>query len=297
MNFKEGKLTRPYSSKGTKKKDGIFISQDRYVAKILKKFRFTEVKNASTPMETQKPLIKDEDGEEVDVHIYRYQVNPKVSHLHDVKRIFSTVASAIIYLATNQKFNFSKWIFNNMIRNLDNMSGTFLMCPRVGKGFSGRVTHLFPTMVVQYELGEGSSMPIDPYHTSTILQSSSSQPQKTHKPRKPTRKVTQVPQPSDHMEHVTYEAVHKELTDSGGGSRCQEAIGNTIAQTRRVKKLEKRNRSRTHKLKILYKVGFTTRVESFKDEESLGEDAFKHGRIEAIDQDEDIALVNDQDDA
>ncbi|GJW82105.1 uncharacterized mitochondrial protein-like protein [Tanacetum coccineum] len=33
---------------------------------------FTEVKTASTPMETQKPLLKDEDGEEVDVHMYRY---------------------------------------------------------------------------------------------------------------------------------------------------------------------------------------------------------------------------------
>ncbi|GKD36086.1 putative ribonuclease H-like domain-containing protein, partial [Tanacetum coccineum] len=74
---------------------------------------FTEVKTASTLMETQKPLLKDEDGEEVDVHMYRsmigslmyltssrpdimfavcacarYQVNPKVSHLHAVKRIF-----------------------------------------------------------------------------------------------------------------------------------------------------------------------------------------------------------------
>nr|GEV97379.1 hypothetical protein [Tanacetum cinerariifolium] len=47
-----------------------------------------EVKTASTPMETQKPLLKDEDGEEVDVHMYRYQVNPKVLHLHVVKRIF-----------------------------------------------------------------------------------------------------------------------------------------------------------------------------------------------------------------
>ncbi|GJT99395.1 hypothetical protein Tco_1109734, partial [Tanacetum coccineum] len=83
------------------------------VAEILKKFGFTEVKTASTPMETQKPLLKDEDGEEVDVHMYRlmigslmyltslrhdimfavcayarYQVNPKVSHLYVVKMIF-----------------------------------------------------------------------------------------------------------------------------------------------------------------------------------------------------------------
>ncbi|GJT27908.1 uncharacterized mitochondrial protein-like protein [Tanacetum coccineum] len=75
--------------------------------------KFIEVKNASTLMETQNPRLKDENGEEVDVYMYRsmigslmyltssrpdimfvvcacarYQVNPKVSHLHAVKRIF-----------------------------------------------------------------------------------------------------------------------------------------------------------------------------------------------------------------
>ncbi|GJY29686.1 putative ribonuclease H-like domain-containing protein [Tanacetum coccineum] len=88
-------------------------NQDKYVTEILKKLGFTDVKTASTPMETQKALLKDEDGEEVDVHLYRsmigslmyltssrpdimfvvcacarYQVNPKISHLHAVKRIF-----------------------------------------------------------------------------------------------------------------------------------------------------------------------------------------------------------------
>nr|GEV66511.1 hypothetical protein [Tanacetum cinerariifolium] len=70
------------------KKDDTFIILDKYVAKILIKFGFTEVKTASTPMKTQKPLLKDEDGEEVDVHMYRYQVNPMVSHLHAMERIF-----------------------------------------------------------------------------------------------------------------------------------------------------------------------------------------------------------------
>ncbi|GKF48684.1 hypothetical protein Tco_0141935 [Tanacetum coccineum] len=109
-----GELTFFLGLQAKQKKDGIFISQDKYVAEILKKFRFTKVKTASTPLETQKPLLKDEDGEEVDVHMYRamigslmyltslrhdimfavyacarYQVNPKVSHLHAVKRIFS----------------------------------------------------------------------------------------------------------------------------------------------------------------------------------------------------------------
>ncbi|GJS58367.1 putative ribonuclease H-like domain-containing protein [Tanacetum coccineum] len=57
-----------------KKEDRIFISQDKYVTKILKKFGFTDVKTASTPMEIQKPLLKDEDGEEVDVHLYRSMI-------------------------------------------------------------------------------------------------------------------------------------------------------------------------------------------------------------------------------
>nr|GEV87184.1 hypothetical protein [Tanacetum cinerariifolium] len=102
---------------GKQKKDGIFVSQDKYVAEILKKFGFIEVKNASTPMETQKPLLKDKDGEEVDVDMYRsmisslmyltssrpdimfavcacarYQVNSNVSHLLALKRIFRLIS-------------------------------------------------------------------------------------------------------------------------------------------------------------------------------------------------------------
>ncbi|GJU42810.1 hypothetical protein Tco_1195767 [Tanacetum coccineum] len=509
------------------KKDDIFISQDKNVGEILKKFGFTKVKTTSTTMETQKPLLKDKDGEEVDVYMYRsmtgslmyltssrpdimfavcacarYQVIPKVSHLHVVKRIFSylkgqpklglwypkdspfdlvaytdsdyagasldrksitrcqfwstvkaktvngevqlhalvdekkiiitestirrdlqledaegvdclpnstifeqltlmgskttawnefssTMASAIICLATNQKFNFSKYIFESMVKNLDN----------VGKGFSGRETPLFQTMVVQdqAEMGEGLANPTDPHHTPTVIQPSTSQPQKKQKPRKPKRKDTQIPQSSGPTKHVADEAVYKELDDSlvraattassleaeqdsgniaktqskatpnessslgttlGGGPRRQETMGDTIAQTRfenvskhsndpllargntlrsgkdslklnelmelctnlqtrvldlektkttqaeeivslkrRVKKLEQKKRSRTHGLKRLYKVGLTARVESSGDEESLGEDASKQGRINAIDADEDITLVNDQDDA
>ncbi|GKE34855.1 putative ribonuclease H-like domain-containing protein [Tanacetum coccineum] len=108
-----GELTFFLGLQVKQKEDGIFISQDKYVTEILKKFSFIDVKTASTPMETQKPLLKDEDGEEVDVHLYRsmigslmyltssrpdimfavcacarYQVNPKVSHLYAVKRIF-----------------------------------------------------------------------------------------------------------------------------------------------------------------------------------------------------------------
>ncbi|GKE37995.1 hypothetical protein Tco_1461400, partial [Tanacetum coccineum] len=97
----------------TQKDDGIFISQDKYVDEILKKFDFSTVKTASTPTETSKPLLKDAEARDVDVHLcrsmigslmyltasrpdimfvvcawVRFQVTPKVSHLHAVKRIF-----------------------------------------------------------------------------------------------------------------------------------------------------------------------------------------------------------------
>nr|GEZ12854.1 putative ribonuclease H-like domain-containing protein [Tanacetum cinerariifolium] len=49
----------------------IFISQDKYVAEILKKFGLFERKSASTLIDAEKPLLKDSDGEDIDVHTYR----------------------------------------------------------------------------------------------------------------------------------------------------------------------------------------------------------------------------------
>nr|GEY26091.1 hypothetical protein [Tanacetum cinerariifolium] len=56
------------------KEDGIFINQDKYVAEILKKFGLTKGKSASTPIDIEKPLMMDPDGEDVDVHIYRSMI-------------------------------------------------------------------------------------------------------------------------------------------------------------------------------------------------------------------------------
>nr|GEV74206.1 reverse transcriptase domain-containing protein [Tanacetum cinerariifolium] len=87
--------------------------KDKYADEILKKFGFSTVKTACTPMETSKPLLKHAEAEDVDVNLYRsmigsliyltalrpdimfvvcacviFQVTPKVSHLYAVKRIF-----------------------------------------------------------------------------------------------------------------------------------------------------------------------------------------------------------------
>ncbi|GKD98168.1 hypothetical protein Tco_1382065 [Tanacetum coccineum] len=110
-----GELTFFLGLQVQQKEDGIFIIQDKYVAGILKKFDFVTVKTTSTPIETNKALLKDEEAEDMDVHLYRsmigslmyltasrpnimfavcarararFQVTPKVSHLYAVKRIF-----------------------------------------------------------------------------------------------------------------------------------------------------------------------------------------------------------------
>ncbi|GJZ04007.1 putative ribonuclease H-like domain-containing protein, partial [Tanacetum coccineum] len=95
------------------KKDGIFLSQDKYVGDILKKFGFSDLRSANTPMDRENPWGKDGTGKDVDLHLYRsmigslmyltasrpdimfvvctcarHQVTPKECHLHAVKRIF-----------------------------------------------------------------------------------------------------------------------------------------------------------------------------------------------------------------
>ncbi|GJV53706.1 putative ribonuclease H-like domain-containing protein [Tanacetum coccineum] len=108
-----GELTFFLGLQVQQKEDGIFISQDKYVAEILKKFNYSDVKSASTLVDLEKPLVKDGDADDVDVHLYRsmigslmyltasrpdimfavcacarFQVTPKTSHLLAVKRIF-----------------------------------------------------------------------------------------------------------------------------------------------------------------------------------------------------------------
>ncbi|GJY42650.1 hypothetical protein Tco_0430863 [Tanacetum coccineum] len=212
----------------------------------------------------------------------------------------STMAFAIICLATNQKFNFLKFIFESMIRNLDNLSGKFLMYP------SDPIENVVDEAVPK-ELG------------NSLVRAAT------------TASSLEAEQDSGNINKTQSKATPNESsslgTTSGGGPRgntlrsdldrlkldklmalcttlqnrvldlekTKTTQHNEIASLkRRVKKLEKKNRSRTHKLKRLYKVGLTARVESFDNEESLGEDASKQGRIDAIDADEEITLVSVQ---
>ncbi|GJY37557.1 putative ribonuclease H-like domain-containing protein, partial [Tanacetum coccineum] len=354
-----GELTFFLGLQVQQKKDGIFISQDKYVVEILKKFGFTEVKTASTLMKTQKDVC---------------------SRINWQAWIGSSIAGGCQFLGCrliSWQCKKRKWLKIPQTEDeyvaASSCYGQVLWIQILLLDLMGKAKKSVNLMMEKLFRCDLVSM-------------------LTQQPRKPKRKDTQVPQPSDPIENITNEAVHKELGDSlvraattassleaeqdsgninktqskatpnesssqgansGGGPRCQETMGDTIAQTRfesvskhsndsllargntlqsdedrlkldelmalcttlqnrvldlekrkttqhneiaslkrMVKKLEKKNRSRTQRLKRLYKVGLTARVEPFDNEESLGEDASKHGRIDAIDADEEITLVS-----
>ncbi|GJR82548.1 hypothetical protein Tco_0153333 [Tanacetum coccineum] len=217
----------------------------------------------------------------------------------------STMASAIICLATNQNFNFSKYIFDSMVKNVDIMVKLW-MYPRF----------------VQVKVQLIPANPTDPHHTPTITQPSTSQPQNKQLRRK-QRKDTKVSQPSSPTEPMTDETENVQCVpthsndpllsgeDSLKLNELMELCTNIQKKVldlettktiqaleidnlkRRVKKLEKKQRSRTHKLRRLYKFGLSAKVISSDDEASLGdlEDASKQGRkILDINADEEITL-------
>ncbi|GJT05213.1 putative ribonuclease H-like domain-containing protein [Tanacetum coccineum] len=402
-----------------------------------KKFQMSSIDSKYTYGDF-KALIKDESAEDVDVHLYRsmigslmyltssrldimfavcacvrFQVTPKVSHLHDVKRIFrylkgqpilgfwyhkdspfdleaytdsdyvgasldrksttradgkkvivtktsvrrvlklkdaegtdclptatifaelermsaktttwnefsSIMASAIIYLATNQKLNFTKYIFDNMVKNLEggvkllmyprfvqvfldkqvegmskhkgiyvtpfHTKKVFANMKRQGKDFFGRVTPLFPTIMKKQS-------------------------------RRKQRQDTEVPQPSDSTDDVADENIptHSNDLPQSGEDRLKlnelikiytnlqkkvldlEALETAqdqeiLSLKQRVKKLEKKKKLKPHGLIRLYKVGRSMRVES--SEESLGnqKDASKQGRkIIDLDADAEEVMAN-----
>nr|GEW31109.1 uncharacterized mitochondrial protein AtMg00810-like [Tanacetum cinerariifolium] len=95
------------------KEDGIFLSHDKYIGDILKKFGLSDVRSSNTPMDKENPWGKDGIGKDVELHLYRsmigslmyltasrpdimfavyacarHQVTPKECYLHAVKRIF-----------------------------------------------------------------------------------------------------------------------------------------------------------------------------------------------------------------
>ncbi|GJV04824.1 putative ribonuclease H-like domain-containing protein [Tanacetum coccineum] len=213
----------------------------------------------------------------------------------------SAMASAIICLATNQKFNFSKYIFDAMLGDMShhkkiyvNPSHTkkiFANMKREGNDFSGRVTPLFATMMVQPNQEEGvdSGIPTDSHQTPITTQPSTSRSQKQsrRKQRKDTAVTQEEPQQDDSVPTpsnnplisgedsmqlselmILCTNLQKQVLDL---EKAKDAQAKEIVDLKkRVQKLERKKKSRTIGLKRLRKVGMSRRVKSSKDKDSLG---------------------------
>ncbi|GJZ88862.1 hypothetical protein Tco_0660644 [Tanacetum coccineum] len=208
----------------------------------------------------------------------------------------STMASAIICLATNHKFNFSKYIFESMVKNLDNV-GKFLMYQ------SGHTTNVVDEAV-------NEEMDDSLVRAATTATSLDAEQDMDNINKTQSKATLNEPSSLGTSSGNTLQSGEDSLKLNELMELCtnlqQMVLDLEITKTtqateiaslkRRVNKLERRNKSRTHGLKRLYRVGSSRRVESSEDEGLGEEDASKQGMIADIDANEDIYLVNIQTD-
>nr|GEU89357.1 hypothetical protein [Tanacetum cinerariifolium] len=275
-----------------------------------------------------KPLLKDPDSEDVDVHIYRSMIGslmyltssrPDIMFAPTTKLTFykaffssqwkflihtilqsmsakrtswnefsSAMASAMICLSTGRKFNFSKYIFESLVRNVDS-STKFYMYPRVGKGCSGVETPLFEGMLVAREPEEQGDVEEQGNEKEQGTADTTAEEPETTVPEdaaddqlipSPTPVTPPPQQPQDEaldacaaldrrVEHLEQYKVAQDIE--------------IIKLKTRVKKLEKTTKAKSLKLRRLRKVGTSQRVDTSDD--TLMEDVYNQGR--EIDKDKD----------
>nr|GEY07106.1 hypothetical protein [Tanacetum cinerariifolium] len=265
----------------------------------------------------------------------RYQVNPKVSHLHVMKRIFSDYAGASLDRKTTTE---CCQFFGCRLISWQCKKKTVVVnsTTKVEYFWSTAMSKTLNGEVQLHAQVDGKEILITESFVRKDLQLADGEDEAVHKElgdslvrATTTASSLKAEQDSeDTIAQTRFERVSKHSNDSllARGNTLQSdedsmkldelmalcaTLQNRVLDLektkiiqcneidslkRRVKKLEKRNRSRIHKLKRLYKVGLSTRVESSRDEESLGKDASKQWRmIDVINSDEDITLVNDAD--
>ncbi|GKB53968.1 putative ribonuclease H-like domain-containing protein, partial [Tanacetum coccineum] len=269
--FQRGKIDKTLFIKRYKvqqKKEGIFISQDKYVDEILKKFGFTEVKTANTPMETQKLLLKDEDGKEVDVYMYRSMISSLMyftSSRPDIMFAINIMAEAeymavqenneavneemedsLVRAATIASSLEAEQDRGNIIKNQSKATPNEPSSPGTSSGGGPKRQETIGDTIAQTRSENVSKISNDPLLArGNTLQSG-----------KDSLKLKELMELCTNLQN---RVIDLEKTKT---SQAQEIT----SLKRRVKRLEKKGRSRTHRLKRLYKVGLSRRVE-FSDEE------------------------------
>nr|GEV22997.1 putative ribonuclease H-like domain-containing protein [Tanacetum cinerariifolium] len=327
------------------KKDGIFISHDKYVAKVLRKFSFLDVKSANTLVDMEKTLVKDADGDDVDVHLYRSMIRslmhlttsrlnimyayPRDSPFELVAYTDSDYAGASLdSKSTTRGCQFLKSRLKTWQCKKKTVVSTSTTEAKYVAAASCCGQYGYFEEMIQYKLTTGLlCINMDPHefpHVYLVITSVLVMNRgiielmllgklttaidvnvvEEAKSKKSKKRITEVSQLSDSThdvvdEHVTTISNDPLLSETTKANQALEIR----SLNKRVKKLEKNARKKTHKHKRLYKIGSSTKVESSEDAGlDDQEDASKQGRmIEDLDADEGVSLVdetqgrNDQD--
>nr|GEX23055.1 reverse transcriptase domain-containing protein [Tanacetum cinerariifolium] len=246
--------------------------QDKYVADILKKFDFYLVKIASTPIETNKALLKDKEAEDVDVHLYtsmvgslmyltasrpdimfaicacpRFQVTPKVSHLHAVKRIFRYLKGQPklgLWYPKDSSFNLEAFSDSDYAgASLDKKSTTggcqFLRKRLISWKCKKQTVVANSTTKVEYVAANYCGQIIDFMNVSYV-------------------KYALTTNPTVYTSCIEQFWATAKVLDLENTAQAKEIAG----LKKRVKKLEQKRKSRTSGLKTFRKVGSARKVES-----------------------------------
>nr|GFB66033.1 putative ribonuclease H-like domain-containing protein [Tanacetum cinerariifolium] len=102
------------------KEDGIFLSQDKYIGDILKKFRYSDVRSSNTPMDKENPWGKDGIGKDVDLYLFRSMIGslmyltasrPDIMMSMSCKTLSKKISTSILRLLHTAKTLDLVWIW------------------------------------------------------------------------------------------------------------------------------------------------------------------------------------------
>nr|GFA77996.1 hypothetical protein [Tanacetum cinerariifolium] len=143
---------------------------------------------------------------------------------------WNIMASAIIYLAINQKFNFLRYILLSLVKNIE-AGVPFYMFLRVGTGFSKVITPSFKNMLVPTaeEVGQAQD------DVSIPIELSTSKPYKKHKSKKQQPIAPKVPSPESSPEHIIPSPSNDPIPDADKDNKIEKLED-------RVYKLEEENK-------------------------------------------------------
>nr|GEZ19362.1 putative ribonuclease H-like domain-containing protein [Tanacetum cinerariifolium] len=278
----------------TQKDDRIFISQDKYVDEILMKFGFLTMKIASTPIETSKPLLKDTEAEDVDVHLYRSMIGSLmylIASSPDIMFVKPTESEGfeqtVDFLNANPikyALTVNPTIYTSCIKQFWAMAKVKIVNGEEQiQALVGKKKVIIIETSVRSDLHLEDSKYIFDHMVKNLedehVTTTSNDPLLNSEDR---LKLTELMEPCTQLQS---RVLALETTKANQALEIRSL-------KRKVKKLEKKANKKTHKLKRLYKIGSSTKVESSEDA-GLGdqEDASKHERIiDDLDADAEVTL-------